>query len=97
MGQRIEVVDTRVTDDSMIVTTDRSLTGADGEGYASAHGAAGESTFGAKLASDLFESDDSISRVYVASNVIILQREGGWLHDAEASSNSVIEKFFLYY
>lgn len=97
MGQRIEVVDTKVIDDSIIVTTNRSLTSADGEGYSSAQQAAEESTFGAKLAWDLFESDDAISRVYVASNVLVLQRDGGWPDGRRASTSSVIEEFFLYY
>ncbi len=97
VGQRIEILGSRVTDDSMIITMNRSLTSADGEGFSSAEGAAGVSTFPAKLASDLFESDEEISRVYVASNVVVLRRDGGWSQDAGTASSNVIEEFFLYY
>lgn len=97
MGQRIEIVDTRISGASIIVTTDRSLTGTDGEGFSSADQAAAESTFAAKLASDLFEADTAITRVYVASNVVVLQRDGGWPKETGTLAGRTIEEFFLYY
>ncbi|MCL1593084.1 MAG: hypothetical protein M3132_01870 [Actinomycetia bacterium] len=97
MGQRIEIEDEVVVDDSIILSTDRSLTSADGEGYGSADEATDSGTFAGGLASDLFESSDVITRVYVASNVVVVQRKGGWSADATASTRSIIEEFFLYY
>jgi hypothetical protein len=97
MGQRIEIESRRVVDDSVIVTTNRSLTGADGEGYASADQSSEVETFGAKLATDLFESDDDISRVYVASNVVIIGRDAGWSGASTDAVTDVISEFFLYY
>jgi len=97
VGQRIKVEASVVVNDSIVITTDRNLTVADGEGYSSADEAATATTFGARLAADLFESDDAITRVYVAANVVVLQRAGGWSDDANLQANSVIETFFLYY
>ena len=97
MGQLIEIEGSRVVDDSVIVTTNRSLTGTDGEGYGSADQASEVESFGAKLATDLFESDDDISRVYVTSNVVIIAREDGWSDASTDAVTDVISEFFLYY
>lgn len=97
MGQRIEIDETRMVDDSMIVSTDRNFTGTDGEGYESADNAEGVDTFGAKAAGELFASDESITRVYVSSNVFVIRRDGGWTDDATTSVRRVIEEFFLFY
>jgi hypothetical protein len=97
MGQRIEIESSTVVNDSVIVTTNRSLTGADGEGYSSSEQASVASTFGAKLATDLFESDGGINRVYIASNVVVIERVRQWEPEAIAGASTVIEDFFLYY
>jgi len=97
MGQRIEIDSRRVVDNSVIVTTNRSLTGADGEGYASAGQASEGESFGAKLATDLFESDDDVSRVYIASNVVIIARESRWSDASTEAVSEVISEFFLHY
>lgn len=97
MGQRIEIDSRRVVDDSVIVTTNRSLTGADGEGYSSADQASEVESFGAKLATDLFESDNDISRVYIASNVVIIARKTGWSDASSEVVSEVISEFFLHY
>lgn len=97
MGQRIEIDSTRVVDDAIIVSTNRSLTGTDGEGYDSPEQASERGTFAAKLAVDLFEADSSIVRVYVSSNVMVVKRSGGWPDEATSTAESVIEEFFLFY
>jgi hypothetical protein len=97
MGQRIEIDNAIVVDDSIIVSTDRSLTGTDGEGFASATEAADAPTFGGRIASDLFEADDAIDRVFVASNVIVAKRGAGWDNVSSAATQKVIEEFFLFY
>ncbi len=97
MGQRIEIDSTVVVDDSLIVSTNRSITGTDGEGFDSAEEAADGSTFPAKFAVDLFASDDALTRVYVSSNVAVIKRDGGWDDDSVASGSKVIEEFFLFY
>ena len=97
MGQRIEIESSRIVDDSIIVTTNRSLTGADGEGYSSSDEASLSATFPAKLATDLFEADRDIARVYVASNVVVIKRPSGWAPDVVDGSTAVISDFFLHY
>lgn len=97
MGQRIEIESSRVVDDSVIVTTNRTLTGTDGEGYDSTDYATDSNRFGARLAADLFESDHDISRVFVTSNVVIMQRSDGWSDPATESAAAVISDFFLHY
>jgi hypothetical protein len=97
MGQRIEIESNRVVDKSVIVTTNRNFTGTDGEGYNSTEQATIVDSFGAKLAVDLFESDEEIGRVFVSSNVVIIEKEDGWSEAAAESAGSVISDFFLYY
>lgn len=97
MGQRIEIDGARVVDDSVIVSTNRSLTGTDGEGYDAAADTEDVDTFGAKVAAELFASDNSLARVFVESNVVVLTRTGGWDDTAVASARTVIEDFFLFY
>jgi hypothetical protein len=97
VGQRIKVDGTRVIDASLLISTDRSLTGTDGEGYDSSEAAASGSTFPAKLAVELFESDDAIVRVYVSQNVVVVTRADGWPDEASESAQRVVEEFFLFY
>lgn len=97
MGQRIEIDDTKTVDDSVIFTTNRSLTSQDGEGYDAADEAAAAGTFGGGLAKNMLESDDAINRVYVASNVVVAQRAGGWNDESRNSAATVVTNFFLFY
>jgi hypothetical protein len=97
VGQRIKVDGTRVIDDSIVISTDRSLTGTDGEGYDSSEAAAAASTFPAKLAVELFESDDALTRVYVSQNVVVATRADGWPDEAADSAKRVVEELFLFY
>ena len=97
MGQRIVIDSRRVVDDSIIISTDRSLTGTDGEGYDSVDEAAAGTTFPAKLAIELFESDDATSRVYVSQNVVVVTRSAGWDDTAADTASRIVEEFFLFY
>lgn len=97
MGQRIIVDGRRVVGDSLIISTDRSLTGTDGEGYDSLDQATAGTTFPARLAVDLFESDEALARVYVSQNVVVATRDGGWTDDARDAAARIVEEFFLFY
>ena len=97
MGQRIEIEGQRVIGDSLIVSTNRSFTGTDGEGFASLAAATESSTFPARLASDLFESDDRLSRVFIHQNMVVATRSGGWEPEASNAAAKVIGEFFLFY
>ena len=97
MGQPIEIESARTVDDSVIFTMDRSLTSQNGEGYESADDAAAAGTFGGDLAKSMLESDDTIARIYVASNIVVAKRTGGWTDESRSSAEGVVEAFFLFY
>ena len=97
MGQRIEIASASVVDESLVLSTNRSFTGTDGEGYDSGDEARASGTFGGKLAGELFAVDDAMLRVYVASNIVVLKREGGWPSATIEPVSHVVEKFFLFY
>jgi hypothetical protein len=97
VGQSIVINSTDIVGDSIIVTMDRSLTSQVGEGYDSSAAADAGDSFGADLAVRLFDADDSIERVYVASNTVVLKRPGGWDEAAISGVSSAIEDLFLFY
>ena len=97
MGQKIEIEASRIVDDSIIVSTNRSLTGTDGEGFDTAEDAGSSGTFAAGLAKSLFAADGDLQRVFVTSNVVVIKRDGGWPDDAAAGATKLIEEFFLFY
>ncbi|MEZ5175793.1 MAG: hypothetical protein R2823_06270 [Acidimicrobiia bacterium] len=97
MGQRIEVDRTTVIGDSIVVSTNRSLTGTDGEGFNTASDAAASESFAGALATELFEADHDLSRVYIDQNALIIGRRGGWDVESTAAATKVIEDFFLFY
>ena len=97
MGQPIVIDSTEVVDGSFIVTMNRSLTSQVGEGYDSLSAASTGDSFGALLARRLFEADDSIARVYVASNTVVLKRSSSIDDETATTLSSVIEDLLLFY
>lgn len=97
MGQRIQVEDTTVIGDSAVFSTDRSFSGMDGLGFDDVDEARGSDRFPALLAVRLFEGDEAVRRVYVASSEVVVGREGGWDDASLSATRSRIEEFFLYY
>ncbi len=96
MGQPIEVA-ASVIDDVLILDTDRSVTGQDGTAYASLDEARADDRFPGRLAARLFESDEVIDHVFIASNTVVLRRHGGWDDAAVSVSSDVVSRFFLFY
>lgn len=97
MGQPIVIESTEAVDGSFIVTMNRSLTSQVGEGYNSLSAASTGDSFGALLARRLFEADDSIDRVYVASNTVVLKHPASIDDEAVSTLSSVIEDLLLFY
>lgn len=97
MGQTIQIWDANVVADMLLVSTDRSLTGQDGETYTPDDPTSSEAIFPAQLASRLFQADPSIDHVYVMSNVLSIRRPGGWDEASIASTREVVANFFLFY
>lgn len=96
MGQTIEINGSRAIGDVLVIDTNRSLAGQDGESYSPGYTAA-SSTFPAQLAERLFEGDGAIERVHVMSNAVSLTRAGGWSDEAESVVHEVIARFFRFY
>jgi hypothetical protein len=97
MGQTIQIWDAHVVGDILLVSTDRSLTGQDGETYGRGDPIDAGAIFPAQLAARLFESDPSIDHVYVMSNVLSVRRREGWDDASAASTRDVVASFFLFY
>ncbi len=97
MGQRIEIKGIETIDDVVIVTTDRSLTSQDGEGYDALADAEEGDSFAAELASRLFAADEAIERVYIASNMLVVKRSGGWDDAAIAGLSDIVGGLFVFY
>jgi hypothetical protein len=97
MGQTIQIWDADVVGDVLMVSTDRSLTGQDGESYRPGDPVDPEATFPAQLAGRLFEADGAIDHIYVMSNVISVRRPGGWSDQQVEAARSVVSTFFNFY
>ena len=96
MGQSIQVEAAHVGE-SVIFSTDRSITGQDGVSYSSADEASADARFPGLLASKLFEADDALTSIFVASNQVVAGRDGGWGDDGIAAASQLIADFFLFY
>ncbi len=96
MGQPIQVEATQI-DDVVLFDTDRSITGQDGTWFESQDAAEGSDRFPAQLAVRLFEADDAIDHVFVASNQVVVRRSAAWEAAQVEASGQIIADFFLYY
>lgn len=97
MGQTIEINRTEVIDHVLVIDTDRSLAGQDGESFSGVGSARAKTTFPARLAVRLFESDASVDHVFVMSNLVQARRPPGWSDESVAALSRVVSDFFLYY
>ena len=96
MGQSITVESTPV-DGFCVFTTDRSITGQDGARYDSAEAASADTGFPATLAARLFEVDESVDHVYVASNDVVVRRTETWDSTAVEQAATTISALFRHY
>lgn len=97
MGQPISVLQTTVVGDVLMIDTDRSITGQDGSGFASADEAADSATFPGDLAARIFAADEAVTNVFVASNQVVLERSGGWDEATADASATIVANFFVFY
>jgi hypothetical protein len=96
MGQSI-TVESKQINDVCVFTTDRVLTGQDGVAYGSAEEAAAGSGFGAQLAGRLFDSDNAIDHVYVASSEVIVRRTEEWGSETIAAAAQTVSELHRFY
>lgn len=97
MGQTIEILKTTVIDRVLVVDTDRTLAGQDGEAYSGAPRTDAASTFPARLAERIFEEDRSVDNVFVMSNTVSVRRAEEWTDDTVAAVARVVAEFFRFY
>jgi len=96
VGQAIEVEAT-VIGEVAVFDTDRTISGQDGQQFATQSEAEVSPTFPGRLALRMFETDGSVAHIFAASNAITVQRAGGWDQESLAATSLVIEDFFLFY
>lgn len=96
MGQTIEINGSRRVGNVLVIDTDRSLAGQDGEAYTPGYTAASD-TFPARLAERLFKADADIDRVFVMSNAVTVSRASEWTGEAQKAAEDVVVRFFRFY
>ena len=97
MGQTIEVNKRTVIDKVLMIDTDRSLAGQDGEAFGGVEAARRSTTFPGRLAVRLFEADPDIDHVFVMSNQVSLRRFAGWDDAAVDRVTGIVTEFFRVY
>lgn len=97
MGQVINVTKVTVIGDAAVFDSDRSISGQDGKGFSSGADAAEDPTFAAQLAEAIFGADEAVLNVHVASNSVVVKRQGGWDEGASAATSRVVRDFFVFY
>jgi hypothetical protein len=97
VGQTIEVNKRTVIDKILMIDTDRTLAGQDGEAFGGVEAAKRSTTFPGQLAVRLFEADPDIDHVFVMSNQVSLRRFAGW-EDADSDRVAgLVAEFFRVY
>lgn len=94
MGQTVIIRDHVVMGEVLLVTTDRSFTGQDGQTITPESPG---SAVPALLAARLFDLDLGIDHVYVLQNTVTIRRPDPWDVDAVASALEVISDFLRHY
>lgn len=96
MGQQIEIKSSVVLGNMLVIDTNRTLTGQNGEAYASLKDAVGP-TLPAELAGSLFSALGAVDHVFTASNSVSVRSTEAW-NDAEvATANATVRNFFTYW
>lgn len=94
MGQTVEINHTVQLEDLLIIDTDRSFTGQDGQ--AISPDSPGEAVPG-DLAERLFSLDIGVDHVFVLQNIITVRRPGGWDEDSADMATDVTASFLRHY
>ena len=97
MGQPITVLGTTVEAGVAAFHTDRAMTGQDGAGFSSGEEAADTGTIPGDLAAKLFESDEAVNHVFIASNQVVVGRKTGWDEASLAVAAEIVTTFFIFY
>ncbi len=94
VGQTVIIRDQVVMGGVLLVTTDRSFTGQDGQAITPESPG---SAVPALLAGALFDLDLGIDHVYVLQNTVTIRRPDPWDEDAVAGALEAISDFLRHY
>ena len=94
MGQDVEIRSTTRMGEILLIDTDRSFTGQDGQVITREGG--GEDV-PAELAARLFDLDPDIDHVFVLQNTVTVRRPGGWDDPSMAEVERVTNTFLRHY
>jgi len=94
MGQTVVIRDNVIMGDVLLVSTDRSFTGQDGQSITAE--APGDAV-PALLAAELLSLGVGIDHVFVQQNTISLRRPGGWDPESVAQALEVTTSFLRHY
>ena len=95
MGQPIEVLGTTILGDVALIHSDRTITGQDGTVYSSRDDTDDE--FPGRLAAEIFDGVDGVTHVFIASNQVVVGRDGGWGHADMERVTGIVTDFFVFY
>lgn len=96
MGQQIEIKSSAVLGAMLVIDTDRSLTGQNGEAFATPQEATG-TTLGAQLAAAMFEVLPSADHVFTASSTVSVRATEPWTDEHVAAATGAVRNFFTYW
>jgi len=94
MGQDVEIRKTATVGEVLVIDTDRSFTGQDGQAIGpelSGHGVP------LKLAERLFGLDLGIDHVFVLQNAVTVRRPGGWDPETAEAVTESTNSFLRFY
>lgn len=94
MGQTVEIRDAVAIGDTLLIDTDRSFTGQDGQEITSEGFGTGVPGM---LATELFALDIGVDYVYVLQNTVSVRRPGGWANDAIDRVKESTTRFLRFY
>ncbi len=94
MGQDVEIRNTTTVGDVLVIDTDRSFTGQDGQSIGpdlAGHGVP------LRLARRLFGLEVGIDHVFVLQNAVTVRRPGGWDEESSAAVTEATNSFLRFY
>lgn len=94
MGQTVVIRDSVTIGDVLLISTDRSFTGQDGQSITP--DSKGDAVPGL-LADELLSLDLGIDHIYVQQNTISLRRPGGWVPESVEKALEVTASFLQHY
>ncbi len=94
MGQTVFIRDHVVMGEVLLVTTDRSFTGQDGQAITTDSPG---NAVPALLGAGLFDLDLGIDHVYVLQNTVTIRRPDPWDDEAVTRARDVISDFLRHY